>query len=70
VIGSEAALDRLRLSGQRMSKAIASLTPERGSAYCITLPFGTVSLFELADLTAAHVARHAAQVEKALTHTV
>jgi hypothetical protein len=67
VIGSDAALDRLRASGQRMSKAIASLTPERGSTYCVTMPFGTISLFELADLTAAHVARHAVQVERAIT---
>jgi hypothetical protein len=43
------------------------LTPERGSGFCVTLPFGTISLFELADLTAAHVARHIAQVERALT---
>jgi hypothetical protein len=67
VIGSETALERLRASGHRMSKAIASLTPERGSGFCVTLPFGTISLFELADLTAAHVARHIAQVERALT---
>jgi hypothetical protein len=66
VIGCDTALERLRASGQRMSKAIASLTPERGSRFCVTLPFGTISLFELADLTAAHVARHTAQVERAL----
>jgi len=67
VIGAESALDRLRSSGHRMSKAIASLTPERGAGYCVTLPFGTISLFELAELTTAHVTRHADQVEKALT---
>jgi hypothetical protein len=66
-VGGEAALERLRSSGQRVSKAIASLTPDRGSRYVVTLPFGTISLYELADLTAAHVARHAAQVERALT---
>jgi hypothetical protein len=67
VIGSDAALERLRASGHRMAKAIASLTPERGSGFCVTLPFGTISLFELAELTAAHVARHTGQVERALT---
>ena len=67
VIGSDAALERFRASSHRMAKAIASLTPERGSGFCVALPFGTISLFELADLTAAHVARHAAQVERALT---
>ena len=67
VVGAEAALERLRASGHRLSKAIASLTPERGSGYCVTLPFGTISLFELAELTTAHVARHTSQVEKTLT---
>lgn len=66
VIGAEAALERLRSSGHRMSKAIASLTPDRGANYCVILPFGTISLFELAELTAAHVTRHTDQVEKAL----
>ena len=66
VIGCEAAIERLRASGHHVSKAIASLTAERGTNYCVTLPFGTISLFELADLTANHVARHTAQVERAL----
>jgi len=66
VIGAEAALERLRASGQRMSRAIASLSPERGSGLCVSLPFGTISLFELADLTTAHVARHAQQVQRTL----
>jgi hypothetical protein len=68
VVSLEAALERLRTSGQLMSKAIASLTPERGANYCATLPFGTLSLFELADFAAAHVKRHVAQVERAVAH--
>jgi len=64
IVGRDAALERLRLSGQRLSKAIASLTPERGSGYVVELPIGTLSLFELADYTANHVARHAAYVER------
>jgi hypothetical protein len=66
VIGAEAALERLRASGHKMSKAIASLTPQRGNGYCVSLPFGKISLFELADLTTAHVARHTAEVERTL----
>jgi hypothetical protein len=64
IVGRDAALERLRLSGQRLSKAIASLTPERGSGYVVALPFGTLSLFELAAYTADHVARHASYVER------
>jgi hypothetical protein len=66
VIGIDAALARLRASGHHMSKAIASLTQERGSRYCVTMPFGTLSLFELADFAAAHVSRHVAQVQRAV----
>jgi hypothetical protein len=60
LVSRDAALERLRASGQRLCKAIASLTSERGSGYVVTLPFGTLSLFELADYTAGHVERHAA----------
>ena len=68
VIGGDASLARLSASGHRLAKAIASLTPERGTGYSITLPFGTISLFELADLAAAHVVRHIEQVERTLKH--
>lgn len=66
VVGRDSALEKLRASGQHMSKAIASLTSERGSSYTVTLPFGTLSLFELADFAAGHVARHLGQVERAV----
>jgi DinB family protein len=66
IVGRDLALERLRASGQHMSKAIASLTPDRGASYCVALPFGTLSLFELADFAAAHVGRHAAQLERVM----
>jgi hypothetical protein len=68
-VSRDAALERLRASSQHMSKAIASLTPERGSGYTVTLPFGTLSLFELADFAAAHVTRHCHQVDRAVAKT-
>jgi hypothetical protein len=64
VVSSEVALERLRAAGQQLARAIASLTTERGAGQCVTLPFGTLSLFELADFSAAHVVRHTAQVER------
>jgi hypothetical protein len=67
IVGRDSALERLRASGQRMSKAIASLTPERGAGYCVTLSFGTLSLFEFADFAAGHVVRHIEQVDRSLT---
>jgi hypothetical protein len=64
--GRDSALERLRASGQRLSKAIAALTPERGIGYCVVMSFGTLSLYEFADFAASHISRHAAQVERSL----
>jgi hypothetical protein len=64
IVGRDSAMEKLRASGQHMSKAIASLTPERGAGYTVTLPFGTMSLFELADFASGHIARHIAQIER------
>jgi hypothetical protein len=64
VVSIEAAVERLRVSGARLSKAIASLTRERGLGYCVTLPFATMSLFELAEFATSHAARHAAQIDR------
>jgi hypothetical protein len=49
-----------------VSKAIASLTPERGGGYTVTLPYGTMSLFELADFGSGHVARHIGQIDRTI----
>jgi DinB family protein len=69
VVGRDSALEKLRASGQQLTKAMASLTPERGAGYTVALPFGTLSLFELADFAAAHVTRHVAQVDRAVVRT-
>jgi hypothetical protein len=66
VVSGDNAVERLRASAHHLSKAIASLTLERGSRYCVTLPWGTLSLFELAEYTVAHVGRHAAQIDRAV----
>lgn len=65
-VSLDSALGRLRASGQRVSKAIAALTPERGTNYCVTLGWGTLSLFEFAEFAASHVGRYVAQVDRAL----
>jgi hypothetical protein len=62
VISCDHAVERLRSSAHHLSKAIASLTTERGTRYAVTLPIGTLSLFQLAEYTVAHVARHSAQL--------
>ena len=68
IISGDHAIERLRASGHHLSKAIATLSNERGSGHCITLPgVGTMSLFELADYAVAHVVRHADQLGHAVT---
>ena len=63
-VARDMALARLRASAQQLTKAIASLTPRRGTGYTVTLLDGTLSLFELADFVAGHVARHDAQIDR------
>jgi hypothetical protein len=63
IISLDHAVERLRTSGHHLSKAMASLTAERGSGYTVTLGVGTLSLFELAEYTVAHVGRHAAELD-------
>ncbi|MGE3178505.1 MAG: DinB family protein [Vicinamibacterales bacterium] len=66
VVGLDSAIERLRASAHHVSKAIAALSPERGTGYCVAMPFGTLSLYELADFGAAHVIHHSAEVARAL----
>jgi uncharacterized damage-inducible protein DinB len=63
-VSREVALERLRNSSQRVSRAIAALSSERGTTEGVTLAVGTMSLYELADYAATHMARHLAQVER------
>jgi hypothetical protein len=66
IISADHAVERLKASGHHLAKAIASLTEERGGHHCVTLPFGTLSLFELADYAVAHVGRHSEQLGQAV----
>jgi hypothetical protein len=64
IVSGAAALERLRASGHQVSKAIASLNADRGAGYCVTMSFGTLSLFELAEFAVAHVSRHIGQLPR------
>lgn len=67
VVGRDSALEKLRASGQQLSKAIASLTPERGAGYTYSLSPGAVlSLYEAADFASRHITRHVAQIERSV----
>lgn len=61
----EDGLSKLRGSARPYLQALGGLTPERASGYCVDFPFGKLSLYQLADFTAAHVTRHLQQVQRA-----
>jgi DinB family protein len=69
IVGRDSALEKLRASGQYLSKAMAALTPARGSGYTITLSAGAVlSLYEAAEFAGQHVIRHVAQIDRTVAN--
>lgn len=63
------ALLRLRTSAGELRRALASLTPERGSGYVLrTLITGEISVYQIGDWATAHVIRHNAQAKKVIGH--
>jgi hypothetical protein len=60
------ALARLPSSGATFSGAVAGLTPERASAYCIEARIGLINLYQAAELMGRHTRRHNDQVKRAV----
>ena len=62
------AIAALEASAVRMARALDTLTPERGTRIGVTNALvGTINLYQVGDWAAAHVARHYAQAQRALT---
>ena len=59
-------LAKLRGSEPRVLATFQALTPERASGYCVTFPFGTLSMSQMTDFVTAHVMRHLGQVQRAV----
>ena len=59
------AVERLRRANEQVVAAIEGLSDQRGGGHCVQLPFGTISLYQFADFTGAHMIRHTAQLERA-----
>jgi hypothetical protein len=60
------ALARLRASGERLSAAIRSLTPERG-AMCVQSGYvGTISIYQVGEWATGHAIRHNRQAKRAV----
>jgi hypothetical protein len=61
------ALSRLRASGDRVRKALADLTAERGRGFVLRSPVvGEISVYQIGEWATAHVIRHNAQVKRLL----
>jgi DinB superfamily len=60
------ALARLRASGERLSAAIAALTPERGAMGIQTGSVGTISIYQVGEWATGHAIRHNRQAKRAL----
>jgi hypothetical protein len=62
------AIGALRTSGDRMAAALDRLDPERGAHHGITTPIvgGFITLYQVGEWAAAHVARHNKQAKQLL----
>lgn len=59
------ALHKLAETGERLVRAMRELPADR-LTHCATLPFGTLSMQQMAEFAAGHLARHQAQLERLL----
>jgi hypothetical protein len=58
-----AALERLAASGDETATVLAGMSAER-AGMCVHLPFGTLSLYQLAEFIGQHSDRHLAQLQR------
>jgi uncharacterized damage-inducible protein DinB len=65
-VGKADALRKLDASAAAVADALRALPPER-VRQCAQLPFGTLSMQQMAEFAAGHVVRHQAQLDRALT---
>ncbi len=61
----DAAVAKLRASGDKAINAIRALTPERAH-HIVEFPFGPLSLYQVAEFITKHVDRHTSQLERML----
>jgi len=60
------AMMKLKESAAGTVKAIEALQADRACGHVVPLPFGQVSLYQLCEFIGAHVARHQAQLDRAI----
>jgi hypothetical protein len=62
-VSKREALEKLDDTIERLVELMRKLRPHR-LAHCASLPFGTLSIQQMAEFAALHVARHQAQIER------
>jgi uncharacterized damage-inducible protein DinB len=60
------AIEKLNRTATALAAAMRALPAER-VGHCATLPFGTLSMQQMAEFAAGHVLRHQAQLERAIS---
>lgn len=60
------AIAKLKASAAATVKVIEALQADRASGHVVQLSFGHLSLYQLCEFIAAHVARHQAQLDRAI----
>jgi len=60
------ALGRLRESAGPLAAKLRAMSQERAAGHCVAFPFGTLSLYQLGEFAAGHVARHHGQLQRAI----
>jgi hypothetical protein len=60
------ALERLRAAERALVAAMKTLPPDRAATQVMDLPFGTISMYQAAEFTGAHVSRHLAQIHRSV----
>jgi hypothetical protein len=58
------AIERLRATHGIVVGAMKALPPDRAASQVMDLPFGTITLYQAAEFTGAHVARHIDQIRR------
>jgi hypothetical protein len=62
--GRDDAVERLRSAAQRMETVLTEIPMEDLDGFVVTLPWGTVSLYQLCEWSGGHTRRHIAQMER------
>jgi hypothetical protein len=65
-VGKAEALEKLQQTGTAVAAAMRTLPADR-LGQCATLPFGTLSMQQMAEFAAGHVLRHQAQLDRAIS---